>query len=81
MIIDQPAKNPALHGRSKHIDIRFHFICSLVTDGLIVLKHCKSKDQRADIFTKPLPVKQHNFLRMHLGVEEFSSMGGMLQDA
>lgn len=38
------AKNPAYHGRTKHIDIRFHFICSLVTDGMIVLKHYKSED-------------------------------------
>ncbi|XP_039133317.1 uncharacterized mitochondrial protein AtMg00810-like [Dioscorea cayenensis subsp. rotundata] len=70
------AKNPTHHGRTKHIDIRFHFICGLVADGLIVLKYCKSEDQKADILTKSLLVKKHNYMRTHLGVEEVSSKEG-----
>lgn len=73
------AKNPAHHGRTKYIDIRYHFIRSKVADGSIILKYCKSEDQRADIFTKPLPVKKHNHLRMLLGVGEFfQSMEGVV---
>lgn len=53
------AKNPALHGRTKHIDVRFHFIRALVSDGVIVLRYCNTGAQLADIFTKPLPAEKH----------------------
>lgn len=39
------SKNPVLHGRSKHIDIRFHFLRDLSRDGVVELVHCRSKDQ------------------------------------
>ena len=48
------SKNPVLHGRSKHIDIRFHFLRDLVKDGVVDLSHCNTQDQVADIMTKPL---------------------------
>ena len=48
------AKNPVNHERSKHIDVRFHFIREHVKEGNVELKHVASKDQAADIFTKPL---------------------------
>lgn len=38
------AKNPTHHGRTKHIEIHFHFIRDLVSDGVIMLKYCKPKD-------------------------------------
>jgi len=49
------AKNPAFHGRTKHIDIRFHFIRELVEKEEIILKFCNTNEQVADIFTKALP--------------------------
>lgn len=49
------AKNPVHHERSKHIDVRYHFIRNSVKEGKVDLKHVASKDQAADIFTKPLP--------------------------
>ena len=33
------SKNPILHGRSKHIDVRFHFLRNLANDGVIELIH------------------------------------------
>ena len=48
------AKNPVNHERSKHIDVRFHFIREHVKEGSVELRHVASKDQAADIFTKPL---------------------------
>lgn len=56
------SKNPVMHGRSKHIDIRFHFLRDLTKDGVVELVHCGTKDQIADIMTKPL--KLELFLRM-----------------
>lgn len=46
--------NPMFHRSSKHIDIKFHYICELVKDAKIELEFCQSKDQVADVFTKPL---------------------------
>jgi len=46
-------KNPALHGRSKHIDIIFNFLRDLTKDGVVELVHYGLKDQIADIMTKP----------------------------
>jgi len=48
------SKNPVMHGRSKHIDVRFHFLRDLTRDGVVTLLHCHSQEQLADIMTKPL---------------------------
>lgn len=69
------AKNPALHGRTKHIDVRFHFIGSLVSDGSVVLQHYNTGDQLADIFTKPLPLEKHKAVQAQLGVQMLQSRG------
>lgn len=42
-----------MHGRSKHIDVRFHFLRDLTKDRVIQLLHCSSQDKLADIMTKP----------------------------
>ena len=52
------AKNPVNHERSKHIDVRFHFIQEHVKEVSVELRHVASKDQAADIFTKPLSEKK-----------------------
>ena len=62
------SKNPVMHGRSKHIDVRFHFLRELVRDGIIKLEHCGTHDQIADIMTKPLKVEMFQKLREKLGV-------------
>ncbi|CAL2265084.1 unnamed protein product [Prunus armeniaca] len=64
------SKNPVLHGRSKHIDIRFHFLCDLVKDGVIDLSHCNTQDQVADIMMKPLRLEVFLKLRSLLSVCE-----------
>ncbi|CAL9005605.1 unnamed protein product, partial [Prunus brigantina] len=47
------SKNPVLHGRSKHIDVRFHFLRDLTREGTIELVYCRTQDQLADVMTKP----------------------------
>jgi hypothetical protein len=49
------AKNTVNHERSKHIDVRFHFIQDHVNEESVKLVHAESQDQVADIFTKSLP--------------------------
>ena len=48
------AKNPVHHQRSKHIDIRYHFVRSEVQRGLINLKYVASSENIADMFTKAI---------------------------
>ncbi|KAF2299921.1 hypothetical protein GH714_005965 [Hevea brasiliensis] len=62
------AKNPVLHGRSKHIDVKFHFLRDLTRDGIIDFIHCKSEDQFADIMTKPLKLSMFQKLRQFIRV-------------
>lgn len=62
------SKNPVMHGRSKHIDVRYHFLRDLYKDGTIELKFCKSEGQAADIMTKPIKQPVFEKLRSILGV-------------
>lgn len=71
------AKNPVCHGRSKHIDIRHHFIRELVAEGLIELKSCSTEEQVADILTKALPPAKHNYFMLRLGICDFESRGSV----
>lgn len=62
------SKNPVMHGRSKHIDVRFHFLRDLTGDEVVELVHCGSQDQVADLMTKPLKLEAFLKLRDQLGV-------------
>ena len=64
------AKNPVHHERSKHIDVRFHFIREHVKNGDVEMTHVASRDQVADIFTKPLPSEIFEKFKKLLGVRE-----------
>ena len=48
------AENDSIHGRAKHIDIRYHFIHSHVESGLFTLSHVSGPLNSADLLTKPL---------------------------
>ena len=48
------AENPLGSHRSKHIDVRFHFLWGLVRLGQITIYSVASAEQHADILTKPL---------------------------
>jgi hypothetical protein len=61
-------KNLVLHSRTKHIEVRCHFLRDNVEKGTIVLSHVPTQDQLADIFTKPLDQATFVRLRGKLGV-------------
>ncbi|MCI33581.1 cationic amino acid transporter 1-like, partial [Trifolium medium] len=46
------AKNPIAHGRSKHVETKFHFLRDQVTKGIIKVSYCKTEDQIADVLYK-----------------------------
>jgi len=57
-----------LHGRSKHIDVRFHFLRELTRDGVVELVHCSTQEQVSDIMTKRLKLEVFLKLRDKLGM-------------
>ena len=63
------AKNPVGHARTKHIDIRYHFVREGVQNGAIILKYVATDEMIADILTKPLPKHPFEKLVMELGMK------------
>lgn len=66
------AKNPVFHGRSKHIDIRYHFIRQCVERGEVILRYVSSEGQKADILTKALVTVKFKRMRSLLGVKNLA---------
>ncbi|GJR57029.1 hypothetical protein Tco_1499191 [Tanacetum coccineum] len=64
--------NNVQHSRSKHIDIRFHFIKYHVENGVIELYFVNTEYQLADIFTKALARERIEFLINKLGMRSFT---------
>ncbi|GKB44396.1 hypothetical protein Tco_0889338 [Tanacetum coccineum] len=58
------SKNPIQHSRTKHIEIRHHFLCDNVQKGNISIEKVSSEDNIADILTKPLKREPFNYLRL-----------------
>jgi len=65
--------NPVFHGKTKHFNIKLYFLREVQKNGEVKLIYCKSENQLADLFTKPLPVSRFEFLRQRIGVCSFSS--------
>lgn len=68
----QLIKNPVFHKRSKHIDVRFHFIREKYKEGAFELFSVPSNEMIADILTKALPRDKFQYLRslMNVGANE-----------
>lgn len=79
------SKNPVLHGKSKHIHVRYLFLRELVNDGIIELDYCSTQDQFSDIMTKAVKLETFEKLRRKMGVgakqklnwKEFQFRGGI----
>ena len=73
-------KNPVFHSRTKHIEIRYHFIRDLVEHGEIKMEFCKTEEQLADIITKPIATEKFTKFRDMFRVQDFSRLRGSVED-
>ena len=55
------AKNPTFHARSKHIDVRYHYIREVLKDDMFELIYVPTENQIADMMTKGLPRIKHEW--------------------
>nr|GEW99137.1 Gag-Pol polyprotein [Tanacetum cinerariifolium] len=60
--------NPVQHSRTKHIDVRYHFIKEKVEKGIVELFFVGTEYQLADLFTKALPEGRFKYLVRRLGM-------------
>ena len=63
------SKNPILHSKAKHIEIKHHFIRDYVQKGILFLNFIDTDHQWADIFTKPLPEDRFKFILKNICLE------------
>lgn len=63
------SKDSTFHARTKHIDIRYHFIREAVESNQLVIPYCPTEEMIADIFTKSLGRTKLTKFRSLLGLE------------
>ena len=68
------SKNLIQHSRTKHIDIRHHFLRDNVQNSDISLEFVDTNNQLADIFTKPLNEERLNFIKHDISMIDGSSL-------
>jgi hypothetical protein len=68
------SKNAVFHDRSKHIELRFHFIRECVEKNRVKVQYISTSEQLADILTKPLGRDRFCELRSRIGVVDIQGM-------
>lgn len=68
-------RNPELHDRTKHIELKYHFLREMTLSGRINTQRVSTKDNLADLLTKPLPRDAHQNLVNGLGMDRSSCAG------
>jgi hypothetical protein len=62
------SENPVFHDKSKHVEIKYHYIRDLVQKGVVKLQYIGTDEQIADVLTKPLSKVKFEYFRDKLGV-------------
>jgi hypothetical protein len=62
------SENPIFHDKSKHIEIKYHYIRDMVQREAVELQYISTDAQIADILTKPLSRVKYEYFRDKLGV-------------
>jgi hypothetical protein len=68
------SKNPQYYNRTKHIDVRYHFIRKSCQDGLIELAYIPTTEMVADILTKALPRGKHEKHVKGMGLDQWGKL-------
>jgi hypothetical protein len=71
------SSNPTYHARTKHIEIDYRFVQDKVAEKALVVRFLSSKDQIADVLTKPLVSTRFCLLRSNLNVHSHYDCGGI----
>ena len=61
------SKHTIMHSKTKHIPIKYHYLREQVSQKYFILEYIDTKEQTADIFTKPLPKEAFEHLRQNMG--------------
>ena len=63
-------ENPVFHSKSKHIEIKIHYIWDMVQRGEVKLQYMAKDKQIADVFTKPLARVKFEYFKEIIGVTQ-----------
>jgi hypothetical protein len=75
-------RNPVFHERSKHIDLRYHFIRNCLAEGTVSVTYINTVDQLTDILTKALGRVKFQELRARIGIVQIGrdrDQGGLIE--
>ena len=64
------SKNSTFHSRSKHIDVRYHWIRDVLEEKLLQLKKVHTDENDLDMMTKTLSKEKHELCRKLVGLAE-----------
>jgi hypothetical protein len=67
-------ENLVFHDKSKHIEIKYHYIRDMVQRKEVHVQYLSTHKQVADVFTKPLARKKFEYFRVRLGLVENASL-------
>ena len=62
------SENPVFHDKSKHIEIKYHYIRDMMQRGAVKLQYVAIEEQIADVLMKPLARLKFEYFREKLGV-------------
>ena len=68
------SENPVFHDRSKHIEIKYHYIRDMVQRKIVHVQYLSTHEQIADIFTRPLAKTKFEYFRERVGLLENASL-------
>ena len=61
------SKNPVFHDKSKHIEIKYHYIRDMVQRGVVKLQYVATEEKIADVLMNPLAKVKFEYFREKLG--------------
>jgi hypothetical protein len=67
-------ENPVFHDKSKHIEIKYHYIRDMVQRKVVHVQYLSTREKVADVFTKPISRMKLEYFYERLGLVENSSL-------